>query len=76
MKVGDLVRLRDDVGCPVEVYSSWDNFGTITDEIGDIHPYHTAIILEFCHRKNRIRGVKVAVGDLVGWTYETFLVPV
>ena len=76
MKVGDLVRLRDDIQLPVEVYSSWNNFGTLTDKIGDIYHYHTVIVLDFCHRKNRIPGVQVAVGDLVGWTYETFLVPV
>ena len=75
MKVGDLVRLRDDIQLPVEVYSSW-NFAILTDEIGDIYHYQTAIVLDFCHRKNRIPGVKVAVGDLVGWTYETFMVPV
>ena len=74
MKVGDLVRLRDDVGYPIEVYSSWTNFGTVTDEIGDIHPYNLAIVLDFCHKGNRIKGTKVAVGTLVGWTYQTFLV--
>ena len=75
MKVGDLVRLRDDIQLPVEVYSSW-NFAILTDEIGDIYHYQTAIVLDFCRRRNRIPGVKVAVENLIGWTYESFLVPV